>query len=218
MKKTIKLTVTLAIGLISMLSIAQRHDSVSKHQYLSPEVILEKLDAKLSLNETQEKRVLTLLENRLAQRQDFKSKRSASFKEERAKMHLKIKSILDEDQIVKFEKLKAKHNKDFKNKECKPKSCGETTDPHSRMRPEQRLEKLTIDLDLNKDQQAHIKRIFKEKRAEFKKNHPEVIENRKQIKAGFERDMKTILSPEQFKTFMVLKEEYKMNKKRLHKH
>jgi len=218
MKKTFKILASLTIGLISTIGFAQ-HDCHSKFTHLSPEVLLEKLDAKLHLNKTQEKRVLTLLENRLEQRQELKVKRKSLHHEEKFKMEGEIKSILNKDQLIKFENFKEKRTKEFKDKNCKPGACDNkgSENTHSKRRPEHRLEKLSIALDLTKDQQETIRSMFKEKHSEFKKNNPEFMQEKKQIKAGFERDMKTILTPEQFKTFKALKEDHKMKRRPLHK-
>lgn len=205
MKTTIKILALATAGLLAIKAIAQNHH---KHRFahLQPEELLEKLDAKLHLNKTQEKRVLTLLENRMAEHKTLREKRKAIHHKEREVIKQKMKTVLTAEQFEKLQELKKEHRKERMHADHK-------NGHHKRMHPKERLEKLTQELDLNQKQQDEIKTIFRAHRAEIKKNHPEFKQERKRFKAKFERDMKTILTPEQFKTFKILKEERRMNKK-----
>lgn len=222
MKMPLKLILVFTVGLLTYKSNAQDHHCSEKHQRhekWSPEVMLQKLDAKLHLNKTQEKRVLTLLENKLAQRKILKAKRQSIHKKEWAKMEVQMKAVLNQDQFEMLHKLKAERHKNLKSEHCNSNdktSCYKRKAKHpNKLKPEERLNKLTESLGLTPDQQTAIREIFKEKHAELKRNHPELRKERKQLKAHFERDMKVILTPEQFKTFKLLKEEHKMKTKRL---
>lgn len=216
MKRTLKIITIVSISLASLYSFAQEKFEHGKHRHHNPKVLLEKLDAKLNLNETQEKRVFTLLENRLNQHQALRKEMKLERKEYRKEMEMVMKSVLTEEQLAKFQKLKAERKAEMHKKYSEKTECKDAKGKrHERIHPQERLERLSKELDLSLRQQETLKNIFKEKRNEFHKDHPEYREARKKLKRDFMKDMKAILTPEQFKTFKELKEQHHKRKQKV---
>ncbi len=220
MKKTLKLITILSIGLASIYGFAQEHCKPEHKEFHNPKVMLEKLDAKLNLNKTQEKRVLTLLENRLEEHTALKQKMRAFHKGDRTKMVETMKSVLTEEQLLKFKALKtnAKHNENCSKGDKLSYDKKAKRVHHKKQEPSKRLERLTKELDLSKSQQETLEVIFKEKRKGMPKKQSQFKAERKKMKADFMKDMKAILSPEQFETFKELKASHHLKKRQMHKH
>lgn len=222
MKKTLKIITILSISLVSLYGFAQEKCKSEHEGFYNPKTMLEKLDAKLHLNETQEKRVFTLLENRFEERRLLKTKMKHVHKQERSSMLETMKSVLTEDQFKKLQALKSKHKSDFKKNahdhRSDKASCKSEHKHHSEFGPSKRLEYMSKELDLSPRQQETLKTIFQEKRKDIHNKYPELKKERQKLKASFMKDMKAILTPEQFKTFKALKDDHQANRKHLRKH
>lgn len=212
-----KILTIISLGFVTATGLAQEHRGCHKHDKLSAQELLDKLDAKLNLNETQEKRVYTLLEKRMSQHKALREEMRTTRMSEKADIKQQLKTVLNEQQFQKLMALKEQRKSEFRQERCAKdrSSCSHNKQAFkNRKKPEERLEFLTKELDLNKEQQEALREIFKSKREAFKKKHPEFRTAKRQFKEDFERDMKSILSADQFKTFITLKEEHRMHKRK----
>lgn len=85
-------------------------------------------------------------------------------------------------------------------------------DAQAQQRPEEtakmKVAEISETLDLNGDQQRALFRVFVKKEAAYSKqvagqdlNNPSVTAAKKEIDATFEKELKAVLSPEQFKKY-----------------
>lgn len=213
MNKILKTITIVSISLFSIYSYGQNKCEHAKRGHHNPEVLLKKLDAQLNLNETQEKRVLTLLEHRLEQRQALKKEVKTYKKGKHVELEKTMQSVLTEEQFEKYKTLKSEHKSNKQKSDCKKSSCDKANfKSHANKGPKGRLEYLSKVLELTPAQKAELKAHHDKKREEFHKNHPEFKEARTKLRADFTKDMKAILTPEQFKKFNTLKEQHHKRK------
>jgi len=230
--KTALKVIALGISLMA-LSIniqAQNHKNSEhkkgEHRYEkmnhNPEMMLERLDSRLNLNKTQEKRVFTLLEQNFEKRNAFK-KRSKDFRQnQKQEVKSELARILNKDQMAKLEKMHQEKKAEFKRKKGERKEKGKMTNKEHKDRKghgdfRKHLEKMKSKLDLTKEQENQVSRILESKQEVLKQRKSEMRAHKEKMKSKFGKDMKAILSPDQFEKFKVLQKEYHRNEE-IHPH
>lgn len=160
-----------------------------------------------------------MLEQNFSKRKEAKENHKIAKEAKQKALTQKMSSVLNADQMKRFEILKAekkskrraeaKMNGDKKHHQKK----GDKKDGA------QKLKKLTERLNLSEKQQAEVSLIFQAEKEDRKKHRSDLKLKRDKLKSKFEKDMKTILTQEQFSKFQTLKKEYHSAKKaHEHKH
>jgi len=206
MKNLIKIMVIgLTLTLVSIPGIAQNKEAC-KHEKITPENLLTTLDAKLDLNNTQEQRVKTLLDNLFTEKKAIKEKHHALKTSERKKIQKEVATVLTKAQLEKYQAYKKSHKKGHKAEH----SCHHNK-KHSKKDMDQHLEtklkEMSKVLELNERQRRDIRAIFEKKKSKFEAKRNEMQKQHKTRKERFTENMKAILTAEQYQIFLKVKEE-----------
>ncbi|MGB0868356.1 MAG: hypothetical protein ACPGSD_02050 [Flavobacteriales bacterium] len=202
MKNLIKIMVIgLTLTFASIKGIAQNKEAC-KHEKITPENLLTTLDAKLDLNNTQEQRVKTLLDNLFTVKKALKEKHHSIKLEERKKIQKEVAAVLTKAQLAKYKAFKQRHKTEHS---CHHNKKQSKTDKDQRL--ETKLKEITNVLELNERQKRDIQAIFEKKKSKFEAKRNEMQKQHKTRKVHFTENMKAILTAEQYQIFLKLKEE-----------
>lgn len=212
MKNTLtKILLGISLTFMSINVSAQEGYKDNHHPKHTPEMMLNKLDSELNLNETQEKRIITLLEQNFSRRKEIKSNHKKIKEKHRIDIKSKLSKVLTKDQMVKFVAMHDHRKESHKTKANKK--------DHHRddMKRSKRLDKMTKELNLSDKQQVEVKEIFDAKKDEIKLKKEYVKSLRHKMKTNFDKDMKAILTPEQYSKYIILKKNH-LEVKKVHGH
>lgn len=206
MDKILKITTILSLCfLLNSNTILGQNNEHKNLAFKSPEVLLEKIDSKLNLNPTQEKRVFTLLKNNFKAKQEIINDRKKIKKVKKEELTSILSSILTQDQMDKF-RLLQENRKLNKNNQ---KTCKLHKEKHN---CKNKLDKLTNELNLSEEQISRIKVIFENNKIEREIRRVAFKKKKENSHSKFMKGMKAILTSSQYKTFEEIIQQREKNK------
>ncbi|MCK5834486.1 MAG: hypothetical protein KAG98_01975 [Lentisphaeria bacterium] len=219
----------LALLLAGSVTFAQQSNNEKKknNKNKSPEKRLAKLTKTLGLSDAQVSKIKTIQAYQKAERDLAEFDRSARMEkmksERKSKMtntHEKIKSLLNEDQQVKFTEFMKERRQEMNKKQGNGKKGSKGKGKAKKPNAKACLKKMTKALDLTKEQATNIAAIQKLQEAERELNQIEQKSRKTQKQAMRDQKMekmkeriKSVLTPEQQEKFDAMHNERKNSNK-----